>query len=168
MTVTERIEPNRTIIDFCQSKTFVIIDGCDGVGKSTIAAHIEEQMRWLVRHADYQPDVTDVYEYYRSVLSDAKDTAFDRSFTSEVVYGVTLRERSRLRPDQTQMLVELVAAHHGGFIHVHATPDTVIERLAARPGPQHDRTVIRQLLDRFDDLFADLAQVVPVLQLDTT
>jgi thymidylate kinase len=65
----------------------VVLEGCDGTGKTTIASALAERHGYAVLHSDRPPDSFDLAERYRSVLALPGKIALDRSFISELVYG---------------------------------------------------------------------------------
>lgn len=78
----------------------VIVEGPDGAGKSTVAENLDG-----FETIHFGP-VTDPYYEYREALKYAtgRDVVFDRIWPSEVVYGETLRDGSRLSECHLRLL----------------------------------------------------------------
>lgn len=166
--MADRLVAASTAAEFCDGRKFAVIDGCDAVGKTTLAGHLARDMSWQVVHAPYQPDLIDLVDHYRQVLRGASEIAFDRSFTSEVVYGKVLRDYTRIGHDDIAELSELVAARGGTFVHVTTDPDTVVARLNARKESPSDVGLVCAVLEAFDELFGQVSQYAAVLRLDTS
>src|SRR5207253_5511282 len=81
--------------------------------------------------------------------SDLGPLALDRCFLSELVYGPLYRSRSRITWDDVLDLTQTVVAHLGVFVHLTATAETTIERLAARDGttPKIGRASCRERVE---------------------
>ena len=75
----------------------IVLDGCDGTGKTTIAEAMRAQHGYTVIHSGRTPDGTDIAGRYRDILARPGRIVLDRSFISELVYGPLFHGRSRLR-----------------------------------------------------------------------
>jgi thymidylate kinase len=147
----------------------IVLEGCDGTGKTTLAADLQHQHGYDVIHSGRIPDPADeLAEQYRSILDRPGKVAFDRSFISELVYGPLRDGRSRLTAHQVAELAFLLADRGGLFVHLTAHPKALAARLKARDGyaPAPDR--ISTLLRTYRDVFTGLAGAAPILTLDTT
>lgn len=73
-----------------------IIEGCDGVGKTTLAYEILKQTKGHLLHATYNKD-WNIQEYHRELyriaeqLNEYQDVVIDRWAPSEAVYGKVFR-----------------------------------------------------------------------------
>ncbi|TMR22470.1 hypothetical protein ETD86_11520 [Nonomuraea turkmeniaca] len=151
---------------WAQRYEVIILEGCDGVGKTTHATALATHYGYQRVHADRTPDGADLFQRHRAILTLPGRLVLDRSFISELVYGPLLHDRCRLTAPQTVELLGLVAARRGVLIHLTATPKQIQGRLLARDGtaPAHDE--IRRLMARYVAVFADLAQYATVLTVD--
>ncbi|MFF1342085.1 hypothetical protein ACFVYT_30055 [Streptomyces sp. NPDC058290] len=68
----------------------LVLEGCDGAGKSTLAALFAARHGFTVIHSPRTPDLTARY------LAQGGRLILDRSFISELVYGPLLRGASRI------------------------------------------------------------------------
>jgi thymidylate kinase len=149
----------------------IVLEGCDGTGKTTLAADLRQQHGYDVVHSGRIPDSATepgLADQYRSVLDRPGKIAFDRSFISELVYGPLRDGRSRLTAHQVAELTFLLADRGGLLVHLTAHPKTLAARLKARDGyaPAPDR--ITTLLKSYRDVFTGLAGAAPIATLDTT
>ena len=74
----------------------VVLEGCDGTGKTTLATALAVRHGYTVMHFGRTPGKVDLAARYRSVLSRPGRIVLDRSFISELVYGPLRHGRSRL------------------------------------------------------------------------
>jgi thymidylate kinase len=144
----------------------LVLEGCDGVGKSTLAAHLATHSGFTVVHSPRTPDHLDLGSRYRSLLQEPGRILFDRCFLSELVYGPLYRGRSRISFSQTIDLCESVIARSGQLIHLTAPPALVHQRLLTRDGEATAPEDIAALISAYRRVFDALADYVPVLTLD--
>lgn len=82
-----------------------ILEGPDGVGKSTLAKEIAEQKKAHVLHSSFNKE-WDIYKYHKTIfraaqiLSDYQDVVIDRWAPSEWVYGTVFRDGPSYEVDQ--------------------------------------------------------------------
>ncbi len=94
----------------------VVLEGCDGVGKSTLAQQLASDHGFTIVHSGRTPDGVDLAERYRQILSQPGRLALDRSFVSELVYGPLRHGGSRLTDIESlitayERVVPTFAAH---------------------------------------------------------
>jgi hypothetical protein len=63
----------------------VVIDGCDGAGKSTLAQAVAAHHGHAVVHAALTPEGVDLFAKYQAILARPGPLVLDRSFVSESV-----------------------------------------------------------------------------------
>ncbi|MEO3810761.1 hypothetical protein ABGB17_17305 [Sphaerisporangium sp. B11E5] len=146
----------------------LVLEGCDGVGKSTLAKHLSTHHDFTVVHSPKTPDHLDLADRYRTILAQPGRILFDRCFISELVYGPLYRGRSRITWAQAIDLAESVITRAGTLIHLTAPLATVHERLLARDGRILPLDDIAAVLTGYERVFATLADYTTVLTLDTT
>ena len=146
----------------------VVLEGCDGSGKTTIARALAELHGYAVVHSDRPPDAIDLAQRYRSVLARPGKLALDRSFISELVYGPFKYGQSRLSAPDAAELAFRVADSGGVLVHLTGSPDVIAARLRARDGyaPPLDR--IGALVEAYRKVFDALAGAAPTISADTT
>jgi thymidylate kinase len=146
----------------------VVIDGCDGAGKSTLAQAIAAQRGHAVVHATLTPEGVDLFGKYQTILARPGPLVLDRSFVSELVYGPLERGRSRLTCTQATQLAAMVAQRGGVLVHLTGQPDRIAARLLARDGHAPPLTRVTALIASYVEVFGELAAHAPVITIDTT
>jgi thymidylate kinase len=145
----------------------VVIDGCDGTGKTTLAGQLADHHGYQVVHSPMTPDDVDLAGRYRSILGQPGRVVLDRCFVSELVYGPLHRGRSRLTAGEAAVLAKAVADAGGVFIHLTGEPAAVCARLLARDGTA-DPNQVAALLAGYERAFAAIAEHATVVQIDIT
>lgn len=146
----------------------VVLEGGDGVGKSTLADLLVTHHDFIAVHSPRTPDHENLIERYRKLLARPGRLVLDRSFISELVYGPLYRGQSRLTWHQALELAGIVSARNGVFLHLTAPAATVQSRLAARDGQAPGLDTITELADAYHSVFRVLASHAPVLTYDST
>ncbi|MCX4595696.1 hypothetical protein OG819_40340 [Streptomyces sp. NBC_01549] len=131
----------------------VVLEGGDGVGKSTLADLLVTQHDFTAAHSPRTPDHQDLTSRYRDLLAQPGRLVLDRSFVSELVYGPLYRDRSRLTWDQALELAGLVTTRDGVFLHLTAPAAIVHSRLKARDGQAPDLEAIAELSRAYQRVF---------------
>jgi hypothetical protein len=92
----------------------VILEGPDGCGKTTLAAHLVEQFGFEYRHEGPPPLDCDRLHYYGNLLLEAhkgtKPVVFDRFHLGEVVYGPIKRYEDKLGYSGMWLMQRLIEA----------------------------------------------------------
>jgi thymidylate kinase len=158
--------PGRT--DWATGHDPIALEGCDGAGKTTLAAALAARHGYVVVHATLTPEGTDLFARYRAILARPGPLVLDRSFVSELVYGPLERGYSRLSFEQAAHLATITAQHGGLLVHLTGHPDQIAARLLARDGHAPTVSRISTLTAAYADVFARLAAHVPVITIDTT
>ena len=65
----------------------IVLEGCDGAGKTTLAAALAARHGHAIVHATRSPEGTDLFAKYHAILARPGPLVLDRSFVSELVYG---------------------------------------------------------------------------------
>lgn len=81
----------------------IIIEGADGVGKSTIAKKIAEKFNLSLVHFTNK-DPRDLNFYYQSLRKN--NVVYDRSFLSEMIYPKIFNRPGKLKEYEFQYLLE--------------------------------------------------------------
>jgi thymidylate kinase len=146
----------------------IVLEGCDGTGKTTRASGLAERHGYKVLHSGRIADGTDLAERYLGVLRLPGKIALDRSFISELVYGTVREGRSRLTARQAAELAFFLADRGGVLVHLTGCPEMLAARLRARDGYAPAMERIRALLKVYRDVFEGLADAAPIVTADTT
>jgi hypothetical protein len=146
----------------------VVLEGCDGVGKSTLAQRLAFDFGFTIIHSARTPDGVDLAERYQQILSRPGRLVLDRSFVSELVYGPLQHRGSRLTDADACGLATLVARRDGILAHLTAPAPLIRARLLARDGPgAASLTDIESLIMAYECVVTRLAPHLPVVRLDT-
>ena len=146
----------------------IVLEGCDGTGKTTRAAELADQHGYTVIHSSDVADPDGLADAYHAVLRRPGKLALDRSFVSELVYSQLRAGRMRLTGREAAELAFALADRGGVLVHLTAHPKALAWRLRARDGyaPPLDR--LRVLLATYRDVFRALDGTAPILTVDTT
>lgn len=92
----------------------VILEGCDGSGKTTLANYLHQQYNYrIIKTGPPAPD-RDVAVTYLDALHDALTypgrTLFDRHYLGEAVYGPLLRGVDKMGQDGLAIIERVIAA----------------------------------------------------------
>lgn len=154
---------------WAEHRDLILIEGCDGAGKTTLAQAIATLRHAPIRHsAITSPDV-DLLTCYRAVLSRPGPLVLDRCFLSESVYGPLYRGRSRLTAAEVTQLIQQVTDRNGVFVHVTADPQVLHRRLLRRgEAAAPDVAELTRIVRAYDRAFDDLGTVALCIRIDTT
>ncbi|MEV6398497.1 hypothetical protein AB0M39_27600 [Streptomyces sp. NPDC051907] len=146
----------------------LVLEGCDGVGKSTLGERLSTHHGFTMVHSPRTPDHLDLASRYRDILAEDGKILFDRCFISELVYGPLHRGRSRINWSQAIDLTESVIKRSGVLVHLTAPPAVIHQRLLSRDGEAVDLEEISELVAAYERVFSTLADYTHVLTLDTS
>jgi thymidylate kinase len=144
----------------------IILEGCDGAGKTTCATTLATRYAYQRVHAERTPEGTDLFQRHRSILALPGRLVLDRSFISELVYGPVRYGRCRLTSSQTTELLAIVRARHGVLIHLDAPPERLRARLLARDGTAPALEELHTLRTRYRTVFSNLARHTEIITVD--
>ncbi|MGH3912052.1 MAG: hypothetical protein ACRDTC_01370 [Pseudonocardiaceae bacterium] len=146
----------------------IVLEGCDGVGKSTLAHWLASRHGFAVVHSGRTPDGVDLTERYREILARPGRLALDRSFVSELVYGPLRRGGSRLADTDVGDLAAAVARRDGVLVHLTAPAASIRARLLIRDGAEAaSLDDIESLSTAYEHVVSTLAPYLPVIRIDT-
>jgi thymidylate kinase len=154
--------------DWAEGHDLIVLDGCDGAGKTTLAAALANRHGHSTVHAGLSPEGTDLFAKYHAMLARAGRLVLDRSFVSELVYGPLDRGHSRLTFEQAAHLATDTAQRGGILVHLTGRADKIAARLLARDGRAPALPRISALTSAYADVFTRLADHAPVITIDTT
>jgi predicted ATPase len=146
----------------------IVLEGCNGTGKTTLAAALAARHGYVVVHSGRTPDGIDLADHYEAMLALPGRLVLDRSFISELVYGPLDHGRTRLTLPAAIALARLVAERGGVLVHLTGRPEIIAARLHARDEPYPSVARIRALIRAYHDTFAALGGIVPIVITDTT
>lgn len=142
----------------------VVLEGCDGTGKTTLADALAATHGHSVVHSGRTPDGHDLARRYREIIATPGKIVLDRCFISELVYGPLYHGRSRITLSAAIGLARIVAARGGVIVHLTGNSDVLADRLRARDGTN---PAVGQIV-AYHAAFALLQGAAPVITVDTT
>jgi thymidylate kinase len=146
----------------------IVLDGCDGAGKSTLAEDLARRYGHAIIHSGRTPDNTDLAVRYRTMLTTSGQLVLDRSFISELVYGPLDHGRSRLTASEALILARHVAARGGVLVHLTGHPALLAARLRTRDGNAPSANRIRTIVSAYHHVFAELDGSAPIITIDAS
>lgn len=142
-----------------QVKQLIIFDGPDGAGKTTAAKALAELLGARYVHFSAMPRVSDglarmYVEAMLPALLGYQSVVFDRSWLSEVPYGVAYRGGKDRLGIATRRMLERLALRCGGVVLM-ADPgwETVVSNYTSRKAVEmlENEQQLRQVYDLFHD-----------------
>lgn len=143
----------------------LVLEGCDGAGKSTLAARLADRHGFSIIHSPRTPDSFDLIARYREILDLPGRLILDRCFISELVYGPLYRDTCRITWAEARDLAKAVTDRDGVLCHLTAPPEIIRARLMARDGEAPPHAQVAALLAGYSSVFQRLGEHVPVITL---
>ena len=140
----------------------IILEGCDGVGKTTLANILAVKYNLDVCHCT-QYDASD-YDFYRQTLR-KENVVWDRHTLGELIYTSVFNRDPNIGPEGARLLMHYAEIEKVKVFVLTANHDTIKERLLAR-GNEH-----QNILDQYewiDDQFKFYAENFHLPVIDTT
>ena len=156
----------RRLADWAARYEVIVLEGCDGVGKTTVAAALASVYGYTTVHSGRTPDGMDLAGRYREILGRPGKLVLDRCFISELVYGPLRHGRSRISTTEAASLATDIAERDGVLVHLTGRPEEIVSRLEARDGQSPLLRETQELLEAYANAFAALAGVVPIITAD--
>lgn len=141
-----------------------LIEGADGVGKSTHCNKLANHFNGLVHHVDGKfPNTLSAYKFLISdLIAKAKSTEkqaiiFDRGWIGELVYGPKYRGTTRITREEIKALEEYIKRQDcellNMFIYNH--PETILDVYKTRGETiaEHDLKAIEDIQEAFKKEF---------------
>jgi len=136
-------------------KDFIILEGCDGVGKTTLA-NLLIHRGYKSLHFDYDPSLSIKEKYQRILSKDYGDNiVLDRSFISEMVYGPLKRGYSRLSEKDFAELLEMLDKRGGRVVLLDAAPEIIYNRIQKR-GDADDKNMDLNQISEIRNLYKQI------------
>lgn len=148
----------------------IIIDGCDGCGKTTLVDRLVKEYK-LDKVVMTREGWKDVQSYEQKCLLD--NVVSDRSFISEYVYSNVYSRESKINP---QVFVDLFKKYTSSQINpwliiiLNGSVDTIMERVNKRGTDEEIRIEVENKVERYESVGKRLQLMdnKHVLYLDTT
>lgn len=139
----------------------VVLEGCDGTGKSTFAEFLAKLLNADIVHCT--AETPNDYEFFDNIISAAitKNIIADRFCYGQFVYQE--KEDRRLSKADLRVLETRMLEADGKVILVTAPEDVIIARLASRGEVTH--MPVKDILSRFEKVMSK--SILPVMHYDT-
>ena len=144
----------------------IIIEGIDGVGKSTVSSYLKEEgydIHHLLYHEKNEPGFINLFK------KDQGNLVLDRGFITELVYGPVLRDRSRIDQDALKRLMDLYATKDTRIIYLKALKEDLLKRRF------HNKEDYEMLLkyyevlnQKYDEYMSMMEETFSVLTINTS
>lgn len=146
----------------------IIIEGLDGVGKTTLVNYFVK-MGMKKFHFDYDAQNMDLFTKYMTVLSEeTSNLVLDRSFISEMVYGPVLRDNCKLTIKQYTGLLKVYKEKDATIIYLTAPKEVLLKR---RVNNLKDYQMINRYYEnlntRYDEIMDYSCNYIDVLHYDS-
>lgn len=139
----------------------IILEGCDGAGKTTLATKIAGELGCAYRHLEAFPNIGrgDLGRFYLEAASPAllgyQSVVMDRSWISEIPYSLAYREgAARLTRIHANMLERVFRRCQVSLILCHPPWETCLSNWSDRKNREllKESTQLRRVYDWYDDL----------------
>lgn len=139
----------------------VVLEGCDGAGKSTLAEFLAKLLNADIVHCT--AETPNDYEFFDNIISAAitKNIIADRFCYGQFVYQE--KEDRRLSKADLRILETRMLEADGKVILVTAPEDVILARLASRGEITH--MPVKDILSRFEKVMSK--SILPVMRYDT-
>lgn len=140
----------------------IIIEGCDGTGKTTLIKKLKSFYGIDSIRLTYR-DPKDFNFYYR--LLEKTDCIFDRNFLSEVVYADIFNRKCELNTELVELLINKVHKLKIPIFILDTDLDTICKRLLQRGDEEEEVLTNITIIKK---RFIELAQLYNIEVIDTT
>lgn len=146
----------------------LIIEGIDGVGKTTLVENLRNY-GMKKYHFDYDSKNMDLFSKYMKVLlEDDGELVLDRSFISEMVYGPVIRNKCKLSIENYTKLLILYKNAGAKIIYLTAPKNVLLKR---KNDEKSDYEVItnhyEELSKRYDEIMEYSSNFIDVIAINT-
>lgn len=119
----------------------IIVEGCDGSGKTTLVKHLAKIFNLEIEHDSTPQD----YSHYMQRLNDGKNTIYDRFFLGQFIYNKP--EERKLSEDDLDVLIHECHVHGHVLLYLDTPDKTILTRLKQRSEDekQKDRAMMEKM-----------------------
>ena len=142
----------------------IILDGCDGTGKTTLANQLAKIHLLDVCHCT-AADPAD-YDFYRQT-SRKENVVWDRHTLGELIYPKIFNRKPQLTPEEARMIIAYARSEGAKFFVLTANLAALKYRLDNRGTGREDPRIIEQL-QWINDEFLNYAVMFNIPIIDTS
>jgi len=151
---------------------FIIIEGSDAAGKTTLIKQLKERLGYeVVKGSSFEHSQCTQEELYnkfdRMVIDYDNNVIFDRFIYSNYVYASLYGDYAILSAEQ-RASVEWVINHMSVVIYLHAPVDVLTERINIRGDDYVKAERIPAILDKYEEVLPTIDEKIPVWSYDTS
>lgn len=140
----------------------IILEGCDGTGKTTLAKILADKYNLDICHCT-QKDAAD-YDFYRQTLR-KEDVIWDRHTLGELIYPNVFERKQQIGVEDARLVMHYFKEQGGKAFVLTASDDVIKQRLLAR-GTEHHK-IIREC-ENINKSFKRYADAFHIPVIDTT
>lgn len=140
----------------------IILEGCDGTGKSTLARLLADKYKLDLCHCT-QSDPGD-FEFYKQTAR-KDNVVWDRHTIGELIYPDVFGRKQKLSPEDARLVIYLARRAGAKILVLTADIDEIRRRLTAR-GTEDQRVLDK--LEWIDERFKWFADMFDIPVIDTT
>lgn len=147
----------------------IILEGPEAAGKSTLAKRMSSMYNYPIHHFSYpksDAEKANMFQMYQDFCYSTQDVIVDRCWYSEMVYGVTVRDKSHITLEQMYELEKMLISQGGALlIHCTAPINVLWKRFKARGDDyiKQDIEVLADITDSYEALMR-LKHYIPVVR----
>ena len=141
----------------------IILEGCDGTGKTTLAKILAEKYGLDVCHCT-QHDAKD-YSFYRQTVR-KDNVVWDRHTLGELIYPKIFNRKQEIGPEEARLVMHYARKEGTKIFVLTCDHDVIMERLKKRNPPEDNR--ILDNISKIDDSFKFYAGHFFVPVIDTS
>lgn len=140
----------------------IIIEGCDGVGKTTLVNKLKKHYNIDSMHITSKDPNN--YKFYKQLLL-KKQVVYDRHFIGEMIYPSIFDRKQKLNNKQFKKLLACCNKNKVKILILTTDVDTILERLNER-GNEHEKIIDN--IEIINSLFLRYSQMYNIKVIDTT
>jgi thymidylate kinase len=149
---------------------FIIIEGCDCSGKSTLINLLSDKYNLpVIKGSDFniaKQGVDKMFDYMNSIFDKQEVIILDRSFISNLVYA-PLFDANMLTETHVKQLIEKIKAK-SLTIHLQGDENTILDRLEKRGDDYIKSDNIQDIIAGYNSVTSKLEQYIDITHFDIT